>query len=84
MNRLLAVAFILFCFEVGVFLILVPWSVLWDSNLLLDYMAMLRPFVLNNVFRAGVSTLGAIDIFIGLVELRYFIKSVRFAGRTTP
>ena len=83
MNRLLTVAFILFCFEVGVFLLFVPWSGLWDSNVLLDYASILRPLVLNNVFRAGVSFLGAIDVFIGLAELRYFIKSFRTAKTTT-
>jgi hypothetical protein len=61
MSRLLAVAFILFCFEVGIFLILIPWSQFWESNLLLDYVSFLRPLVLHTFFRAGVSILGAID-----------------------
>jgi len=83
MSRLLAVAFILFCFEVGLFLVIVPWLELWDSNLLLDYVSILRPLVLNNFFRAGVSILGALDILIGFVELRYFLKSLRVANRTS-
>lgn len=83
MSRLLAVAFILFCFEVGLFLLFVPWSGLWDSNLLLDYVSVLRPLILNNVFRVGVSLLGAIDVFIGLAELRYFLRSFRVAKTTT-
>ena len=83
MSRLLAVAFILFCFEVGIFLILIPWSVFWESNLLLDYVSFLRPLVLHTFFRAGVSILGAIDVFIGLVELRYFLKSLRVVNRTS-
>jgi hypothetical protein len=83
MSRLLAVAFILFCFEVGIFLILIPWSAFWDSNLLLEYVSFLRPLVLHNFFRAGVSILGAIDIFIGVTELRYFLKSLRVVNRTS-
>lgn len=83
MHRLLAVAFILFCFEIGVFLLFVPWSGLWDSNVLLDYVSILRPLVLHNVFRAGVSLLGAIDVFIGLAELRYFIKSFKVPKSST-
>jgi len=81
MSRLLAVAFILFCFEVGLFLIFVPWSRLWYSNLLLDYASFLRPLVLHHFFRAGVSVLGAIDVFIGLAELRFFLKSLKIANR---
>ena len=83
MSRLLAVAFILFCFEVGIFLILIPWSVFWDSNLLLEYVSVLRPLVLNSFFRAGVSILGAIDVFIGVTELRYFLRSLRVVNRTS-
>lgn len=83
MSRLLAVAFILFCFEVGIFLILIPWSAFWDSNLLLEYVSFLRPLVLHNVFRTGVSILGAIDIFIGVTELRYFVKSLKVVNRTS-
>ena len=83
MSRLLAVAFILFCFEVGIFLILIPWSKFWDSNLLLEYVSFLRPLVLHNFFRAGVSVLGAIDIFIGVTELRYFLKSLKVVNRTS-
>ena len=83
MSRLLAVAFILFCFEVGLFLLVVPWMRLWDSNLLLNYVSILRPLLLNNVFRVGVSILGAIDIFIGLAELRYFLQSFKVAKSTT-
>jgi len=83
MSRLLAVAFILFCFEVGVFLVFVPWSGLWDSNLLLDYISFIRPLVLHKGFRAAVSVLGAIDILIGFIELRYFLKTFRVANRPT-
>lgn len=83
MSRLLAVAFILFCFEVGIFLILIPWSAFWDSNLLLEYVRFLRPLVLHNFFRVGVSILGAIDIFIGVTELRYFLKSLKVVNRTS-
>jgi hypothetical protein len=83
MSRLLAVAFILFCFEVGIFLVLIPWSGFWDSNLLLEYVSFVRPLILHNVFRAGVSILGAIDIFIGLSELRYFLKSLKIVNRSS-
>jgi hypothetical protein len=83
MSRLLAVAFILFCFEVGLFLIFAPWSVLWDSNLLLDYVSFLRPLILHNFFRAGVSVLGAIDVFIGLAELRFFLRSLKIVKTTS-
>jgi len=82
MNRLLAVAFILFCIEVGLFLVIVPWSELWDSNFLLDYVPYLRPFILHKLFRVLVTFLGGVDILIGLSELRHFLRSFRIAKRT--
>jgi hypothetical protein len=80
MNRLLAVAFILFCFEIGLFLVFVPWSTLWEHNALLFYLP-LRGLVMNNFFRGAVSGLGMIDVFLGLGELTRFWKSFRLVGR---
>jgi hypothetical protein len=77
MNRLLSVASIFFCLEIGLFLIIIPWSELWESNYLLNYAPGLRPAVLHTSFRAGVTVLGVIDIFIGLSELRHLIRSMR-------
>ncbi len=83
MNRLLAVAFILFCFEIGLFLIFVPWSVLWENNFLLTYSYELRAILLNNFVRGAVSGLGVIDFMIGLVELAALWKSFKIVDRTT-
>jgi hypothetical protein len=83
MNRLLAVAFILFCFEIGLFLVFVPWSTLWETNVLLTYSFSLRNFLLNNFVRGAVSGLGLIDIALGLSELAVFWKSLRVVNRPT-
>jgi len=80
MNRLLAVAFILFCFEIGLFLVFVPWSSLWEHNVLLNYLP-LRGLLLNNFVRGAVSGLGVIDLLLGLGELSQFWKSLRIVNR---
>ena len=81
MSRLLAAASIFFFFEIGLFLIFIPWSELWEGNYLLNYVPLLRPLVLHNVFRSLVTALGGIDILIGLSELRHFLKSLRIPDR---
>ena len=81
MNRLLAVALILFCFEIGLFLVFVPWSVLWEHNVVLLYLP-LRGLLLNNFVRGAVSGLGVIDLFIGLGELKLFWKSFKVVNPT--
>jgi len=83
MNRLLAVAFILFCFEIGLFLVFVPWSTLWEQNVLLTYSLHLRGVLLNNFVRGAVSGLGLIDLVLGLSELGRFWKSLRLVKRST-
>jgi len=81
MNRLLAVAFILFCFEIGLFLVFVPCSGLWDHNVLLGYSFTLQHLLLNNFVRGAVSGLGVVDLVLGLGELSRFWKSLRIINR---
>ena len=82
MGRLLSIASIFFCFEIGLFLVFIPWSELWEGNYLLNYIPTFRPIVLHGTFRAGVTALGGIDILIGISELRNLVKSLRTPSRT--
>ena len=81
MGRLLSIASIFFCFEIGLFLVFIPWSELWEGNYLLNYVPAFRPVILHSFFRSGVTALGGIDIFIGISELRHFVKSLRTPAR---
>ena len=82
MNRVLAIAFILFCFEIGLFLMFAPWSDLWNNNFLLSFSPSLRAFALNNFVRGAASGLGFIDCVLGMSELYRFGKSLRIFNRT--
>jgi len=77
MSRLLAIASIFFCLEIGLFLVFIPWSELWEGNYLLHYIPAFRPIILHTVFRSGVTALGGIDILIGISELKHFIRSLK-------
>jgi len=81
MGRLLSIASIFFCFEIGLFLVFIPWSELWEGNYLLSYIPAFRVLILHNVFRAGVSALGGIDILIGISELKRLVQSIRAHSR---
>ena len=66
MKRLLLVA----CFiEVGVALILLPWSAFWDRNYFAQAIPAIHSVITNNFVRGAVSGLGVINVAIGLVEL---------------
>lgn len=71
-NKILVVVFIFFCFELGFFLIIFPWTPYWENNLFLNYLPLMKQWVLSNYFRGAVSGLGIVDIGIGLWEVVHF------------
>ena len=78
LNKVLFVIYVLYCFEVGIFLIVFPWVRLWEQNLLLGYHPFLQVLFLNNFFRGAVSGLGIANVILGAFEVarfqRYFRK----------
>ena len=60
---------IVVCLEVGMFLLLVPWSPLWTRNLLLGYYPALRPFYMSYFLRGAISGLGLLNLWFGFREV---------------
>ncbi len=73
MNRVLRVLVIVLCFELGVLLMLVPWSLLWERNYFLNRYPALIPYVMNSSVRGAISGLGVLDIILaaGLIRRRH-------------
>lgn len=67
LNRLLFTAYFL---EVGLILILVPWSRFWDRNYFAESLPMLHDFIRNNFVRGAVSGIGVLNLVAGLADLR--------------
>ena len=63
MNRLFAVVSIFFCFEIGLFLIIIPWSELWEGNYFLQYIPALRFVVIHPLFRTSFSLVNSLVMF---------------------
>lgn len=63
------VLYMLVCLEVGIFLALVPWSVIWERNYFLQAYPVVRPLFLDPSFRGAVSGLGIANIYIVLHEV---------------
>jgi hypothetical protein len=82
-NKILVLVFIFFCFELGIFLIIFPWSQYWDNNFFLFHLAFLRPLVLNNYFRGAVAGLGVVDLALGFWEATNFKATVRMLDQKT-
>ena len=73
-RRLLITALLL---EMGLLLVLVPWSAFWDRNYFADLVPVLRDVIANNYVRGAVMGLGLINVWAALSELADI-----FNGRT--
>ncbi len=66
MRRLVFVAFFL---EVGLLLLVVPWSAFWDQNYFISAWPGLRPIITNDFVRGAVTGLGVVNLLGGLADL---------------
>lgn len=66
LRRLLLVAYFI---EVGLLLVLVPWSPFWERNYFLSAFPALHDVVRNNYVRGAVSGLGVVNLLMGFNEL---------------
>ena len=66
MRRLFLV---LFFFEIGLVLIVIPWLAFWDRNYFAQLAPPLQALITNNFVRGAVSGLGLINVSAGLAEL---------------
>jgi len=66
MRRLIVIAFF---FEIGVALLVVPWSAFWDRNYFAESVPLIHAVITNNFVRGAVSGLGLLNIVSGLAEV---------------
>ena len=66
MKRIILIGFL---FEIGIALLIVPWSVFWDRNYFLSVLPTLRPLLTNNFTRGAVSGLGVVNVVTGFGEV---------------
>lgn len=74
MKRLLYIAYFL---EVGLLLVIVPWSGFWEQNYFADNLPTVRAAIGNNFVRGGISGLGIVNLCVGLVDLAALVSMRR-------
>ena len=55
--------------EVGLLLIVLPWSSFWERNYFVYAWPLLRPVMMNHFVRGAVTGLGFVNLFAGFAEL---------------
>jgi hypothetical protein len=68
-TRLLRVALALLTFEIGIFLIVFPWTESWGANALQNFSPQLQEWWLNPSFRGGLTGLGFANIYIACLQV---------------
>ena len=79
-RSLLGLAWVIFCFEVGVFLLVYPWMSGWETNFFAYLFPELHVYWDNAYVRGGISGLGVVNIYIALDELFQFLKVTLFGS----
>ncbi len=70
MNRTVRVVLLLVWLELGLLLILLPWSRFWEANYFLNRYPALIPIMLNPYLRGAISGLGLIDAVLAAEAFR--------------
>lgn len=55
--------------EIGLLLIVLPWSTFWERNYFVYLWPALRPVITNHFVRGGITGLGFINVVAGFAEL---------------
>jgi hypothetical protein len=69
-NRILRVILLLLWLELGLLLILMPWSEVWDVNYFMYQYPGLALFVMNPYLRGMISGLGVLNVLFALEAFR--------------
>jgi hypothetical protein len=76
MNRLLRILLLLVWLELGLMLILVPWSEFWQANYFMIQFPALDVFLRSAYLRGAVSGLGVMNVFLALESFRHRAAAV--------
>jgi hypothetical protein len=74
-DPLFRILFILYCVETGVFLVLAPWSLLWDRSLVQLPANGLRSVFLHPALRGGVTGFGLVHLVWGAHDLDAWLRA---------
>lgn len=72
LQRLFLVVYVAFCMELGIALIVLPWTEWWFTNSLLLHWRSLNHFCQGGFVRGAVSGLGFLDLWLGISEAAHY------------
>ncbi|MEE2776890.1 MAG: hypothetical protein VYE73_09035 [Acidobacteriota bacterium] len=76
MSGLFRFLFILYCIEVGLFLVLVPWTVTWEQ-LMTPYIGCIDGVLVQPIVRGAVSGFGLVHVVWGAHDSFIWLRGRR-------
>lgn len=73
LQRVFVIVYVLFCIELGLVLIALPWITgYWFSGGVLSQWPELQSFLQSGFVRGAVSGLGVLDVWLGIMEAVHY------------
>jgi hypothetical protein len=73
-RRVLTLCFALFTLEIGLFLVLFPWTDKWDFNYFQSVIPALQDLWYEPSFRGALTGLGLVNVYIACMQFIYFLR----------
>jgi hypothetical protein len=68
-HKTAGVVFVSFCLALGLFLLIFPWTDLWEANYFSTWIPEWHQYWDNLYVRGAVSGVGVVNLYIALVEM---------------
>ena len=68
-HQVWAVLLVTFCVEIGLFLVIFPWTSYWEINYFAQLVPAWHVYWYNSYVRGAVSGLGALNLYIAVLEI---------------
>ena len=68
-HKVSAILFITFCLEIGLFLLVFPWTEWWEANYFSGWIPAWTPYWDNMYVRGAISGLGVVNLYISFIEI---------------
>ena len=76
-HKVSGVLFITFCLEIGLFLLVFPWTEYWDGNYFSAFLPDWQRYWDNRYVRGAISGLGVVNLYIGFAEIFHWRRFAR-------
>ncbi len=77
-HKVSALVFVVFCLELGLFLLIFPWTDGWEGNFFSSLIPEWHRYWESSYVRGAISGIGIVDLYICFVEA---VRLRRFAGK---